>query len=75
LEEHKAAWKKFECTIMTDGWTDQRRRTIINCLVNSPKGTFLKSIDASAISKTADKVFKMMDDIVEEMGEEMLSKL
>ncbi|KAI5419265.1 hypothetical protein KIW84_043438 [Lathyrus oleraceus] len=56
---------------MTDGWTDQKRRTIINFLVNSPMGTFfLKSIDASSISKTADKVFKMMDDIVEEVGEE-----
>jgi hypothetical protein len=71
LEEHKKDWKKFGCTIMTDGWTDQRRRTIINFLVNSPKGTFfLKSIDASAISKTAHKVFQMMDDIVEEVGEE-----
>lgn len=71
LVEHKTAWKKFGCTIMTDGWTDQKRRTIINFLVNSPMGTFfLKSIDASSISKTADKVFKMMDDIVEEVGEE-----
>ena len=56
---------------MTDGWTDKKRKTIINFLVNSPKGTvFLKSIDASAISKTAEKVFEMMDDIVEEVGED-----
>nr|KYP42310.1 hypothetical protein KK1_036302 [Cajanus cajan] len=56
---------------MTDGWTDKKRRTIINFLVNSPKGTvFLKSIDASAISKTAEKVFEMMDSIVEEVGED-----
>ncbi|XP_058779267.1 uncharacterized protein LOC131653196 [Vicia villosa] len=71
LVEHKAAWKKFGCTIMSDGWTDQKRRTIINFLVNSPMGTFfLKSIDASGISKTSDKVFKMLDDIVEEVGVE-----
>ncbi|XP_058741686.1 uncharacterized protein LOC131614076 [Vicia villosa] len=56
---------------MSDGWTDQKRRTIINFLVNSPMGTlFLKSIDASRISKTSDKVFKMLDDIVEEVGVE-----
>ena len=43
----------------------------MNFLVNSPKGTiFLKSIDASHISKTADKIFKMIDDVVEEVGEE-----
>ena len=58
IEEHKSYWKKFGCSIMTDGWTDKRRRTIINFLVNSPKGTiFLKSINASDISKTANKIF------------------
>ncbi|KAF1893107.1 hypothetical protein Lal_00015309 [Lupinus albus] len=70
-EEHKAFWKKVGCTIMTDGWTNKRRRTIMNFLVNSPKGTnFFKSIDASHFSKTTDKVFRMMDEIVEEVGEE-----
>ena len=71
LEEHKAEWKKTGCTIMTDGWTDKKRRSIINFLVNSPKGTvFLKSIDASDICKTAEKIFKMIDEVVEEVGEE-----
>ncbi|QHO24890.1 uncharacterized protein DS421_12g376240 [Arachis hypogaea] len=69
--EHKAEWKKTGCTIMTDGWTDKRRRTILNFLVNSPKGTvFLKSINASDICKTAEKIFKMIDEVVEEVGEE-----
>ena len=71
LEEHKLFWKKNGCTIMTDGWTDRRRRTILNFLVNSPRGTvFLKSIDASDICKTADKIYKIMDDVVEEIGED-----
>ena len=59
LQSHRDEWKKMGCTIMTDGWTDKKRKTIINFLVNSPKGTvFLKSIDASAISKTAEKVLR-----------------
>lgn len=71
LAAHRAVWEKCGCTIMTDGWTDRRRRTILNFLVHSPKGTFfLKSIDASDITKTADKIFKMIDDVVEEIGEE-----
>ncbi|XP_058774187.1 uncharacterized protein LOC131648448 [Vicia villosa] len=70
IEEHKLAWEKTGCTIMSDGWIDKRRRTILNFLVNSPKGTvFLKSIDASHITKTADAIFKMIDDIVEDVGE------
>jgi hypothetical protein len=71
LEEHKLIWKKTGCTTMSDGWTDKRRRTILNFLVNSPKGTvFLKSVDASHITKTADKIFEMIDQVVEEVGEE-----
>jgi hypothetical protein len=68
---YRPDWEKYGCTIMTDGWTDRKRRTILNFLVHSPKGTiFLKSIDASDITKTADKIFKMIDDVVEEIGEE-----
>jgi hypothetical protein len=71
MEEHRAEWEKTGCTIMTDGWTDKKRRMILNFLVNNPKGTvFLKSVDASNISKTTDKIFKLMDDIVEEVGED-----
>jgi hypothetical protein len=66
VEEHKAIWKKTGCTILTYGWTHLRRRTILNFLVNKPKGAiFLKSIDASDITKKADKIFKMMDEVVD----------
>jgi len=70
LEEYKEEWKRTGCTIMSDGWTDKKRRFICNFLVNSPKGTiFLYSLDTSDISKTCDKVFKMLDDVVEYVGE------
>jgi len=40
-------------------------------LVNSPKGTFfLSSVDTSNMSKTADKVFEMLDVIVERIRKE-----
>jgi len=59
---------------MSDGWTDKKRRCICNFLVNSPKGIvfffFLSSVDTSNMSKTADKVFEMLDAIVERIGEE-----
>ncbi|XP_017423543.2 uncharacterized protein LOC108332746 [Vigna angularis] len=71
LEEYKEEWKRTGCTIMFDGWSDRKRRSICNFLVNSPKGTiFLYSLDTSDISKTADKVFKMLDDVVEFVGQE-----
>ena len=71
LKEYKLEWKKTGCSIMSNGWTDKKRRSICNFLVNSPKGTvFLSSVDTSNISKTADKVFEMLDAIVERIGEE-----
>ena len=71
LSEYKEEWKKTRCTIMSDGWTDKKKRSICNFLVNSPKGiVFLASVDTSDISKTADKVFEMLDDIVEQVGED-----
>jgi len=70
LEEYKDEWKRIGCTIMSDGWTNKKRRSICNFLVNSPKGiVFLYSLNTSDISKTAEKVFKMLDDAVEFVGE------
>ena len=66
LEEYNDEWKRTGCTIMSNGWTDKKRRSICNFLVNSRKGTvFLYSLDTPDISKTADKIFKMLDDAVE----------
>ncbi|CAL8115611.1 unnamed protein product [Prunus armeniaca] len=71
MEEHKKAWAEYGCTIMSDGWTDGKNRVLINFLVNSPAGTwFLKSIDASDSIKNGMLLFKHLDDVVKEVGEE-----
>ncbi|XP_030959348.1 uncharacterized protein LOC115981337 [Quercus lobata] len=76
LEEYKIEWKKTGCSIMSDGWSDKKRRSICNFLVNSPKGTiFLYSIDTSNISKTAEKVCQMLDEVVDRVGEENVVQL
>lgn len=71
LKKYKDEWKKTGCTIMSDGWTDGKQRSITNFLVNSPSGTvFVKSIDTSSFAKDAKKLFEMLDEVVEEVGEE-----
>jgi len=71
LQEFRDEWKKTGCSIMSDGWTDKKRHSICNFLVNSPKGiVFLYSLDTSDISKIANKVLKMLDDVVNFVGEE-----
>ncbi|CAN1819810.1 hypothetical protein LINPERHAP1_LOCUS28850 [Linum perenne] len=64
-------WIKVGCSIMSDGWTDRKRRSICNFLVNSPKGTvFIEFLDTSHYSKNTQKVFEMLDEVVEKVGEE-----
>ncbi|GKV13629.1 hypothetical protein SLEP1_g24618 [Rubroshorea leprosula] len=76
MEYHRKQWPRYGVTIMSDGWTDRRQRSIINFLVNSPAGTmFVKSIDASAFVKTGEKLFELIDSIVEEIGEEHVVQL
>ncbi|TYK20918.1 hypothetical protein E5676_scaffold284G00600 [Cucumis melo var. makuwa] len=61
---------KVGCTVMADGWTDRRDRTLINFLVNIPKGTmFIESIDASSYVKDGKKMFELLDNFVERIGE------
>ncbi|XP_058767124.1 uncharacterized protein LOC131640753 [Vicia villosa] len=56
---------------MADGWTDRCRRTRINFLVYFPKGTvFIKSVDASGASKTAETLFKLFKEVVLYVGQE-----
>jgi hypothetical protein len=71
LIEFKQSWTKTGCTIMSDGWTDGRSRTILNFLIACPKGTmFLKSIDASDQVKDAQLLFRLLDEVVMEVGVE-----
>lgn len=70
LEKYKVEWEKWGCTLMCDGWTDGKGRSLTNFLVNSPSGTvFLKSIDTSNVIKDAKQMFELLDSVIEEIGE------
>ncbi|KAL6515292.1 hypothetical protein OROHE_018924 [Orobanche hederae] len=47
------------------------RRTLLNFLVNSPKGSvFIESVDASNYAKTGEKLFQLINAFLERVGEE-----
>eukprot|EP00253_Pinus_taeda_P004477 PITA_04477 len=69
LAEFKASWEYIGCTVMSDGWTDQKGRTLLNFLVSCPKGTmFMKSVDASAHIKDARLLCELLDLFIQEVG-------
>ncbi|GAU35955.1 hypothetical protein TSUD_147400 [Trifolium subterraneum] len=71
IEEYRSYWKDTGCTLMEDGWTNRCRRTLMNFLVYCPKGiVFIKSVDTSQHSKTADMLFELFKEVVLYVGPE-----
>jgi hypothetical protein len=64
----KKSWEISGCTVMSDGWTDRKGRSLLNFLVHCPRGTMLiKSIDASAHVKDAALLCELMDAFIQEI--------
>ncbi|KAG4946995.1 hypothetical protein JHK87_043002 [Glycine soja] len=59
IKVHMEQWVKYGCTIMSYAWIDWKQRCIINFL----------SVDGSDFVKTGEKLFELLDAIVEEVGE------
>ncbi|GAV88827.1 LOW QUALITY PROTEIN: DUF659 domain-containing protein/Dimer_Tnp_hAT domain-containing protein, partial [Cephalotus follicularis] len=69
VETYRSNWEKNGCTIMVDGWTDNRQRTLINFLVYCPaRLTFIKSVDASDAVKDAPTLDNLFFEVVEWVG-------
>jgi hypothetical protein len=69
LGELRESWEITGCTVMSDSWTDGKGRSILNFLVNCPRGTmFIKSIDASAYVKDAQLLCELLDNFIQEIG-------
>jgi hypothetical protein len=69
VADHAQEWKRTGCSIMTDAWTDQKRRSIMNLCVNSCIGTsFVESMEVSAESHTGEFIFEFVDRFIEKLG-------
>lgn len=73
VDEVKKTWSQTGVSILSDGWKDMRGRQLINFLVNNPHGTvFLRSVDASDAIKDAKTLCQLLDDVVMEVGEDLV---
>ena len=70
MDSYRAIWAKVGCTIMGDGWTDNRQRTLIKFLMYCPERiSFMKSIDALDIVKDATNLFQLFGKVIEWVGQ------
>ncbi|XP_026385177.1 uncharacterized protein LOC113280814 [Papaver somniferum] len=71
VNEVKESWSLTGCTIMSDIWTDMKKRSFINVIAYSPKGAvFLKSVERSGESNTGLFIREVLLPVIEEIGAE-----
>ncbi|KAF7142982.1 hypothetical protein RHSIM_Rhsim05G0095700 [Rhododendron simsii] len=69
LKKQEKEWASTGCSIMTDAWSDRKRRSITNLCVNCKEGTtFLSSKETSDESHTGEYIFNYVDKRIEEVG-------
>ncbi|TXG57054.1 hypothetical protein EZV62_018367 [Acer yangbiense] len=69
MKDHVETWANHGCSILSDGWKDKREMTLINFLINCPKGSmFIKSVDALSYAKTGEKMFELLSKFMEKIG-------
>ena len=56
LNPIRAAWSKYGCSILSDGWRDRKKRGIINILVSCPLGSYFLCVVETGVKgkKTSD---------------------
>eukprot|EP00253_Pinus_taeda_P004556 PITA_04556 len=68
LAELKKTWEVTRCTVMSDGWTDRKGRTLLNFLVHCPKGPCsLNRWMHQNISKMQQR-YELLDGFIREIG-------
>lgn len=71
LQAHEEERALTGCSIMTDAWSDRKRRSIMNLCTHCSLGTsFLESKEASNEPHTAELIFEYVDACIERMGEQ-----
>jgi hypothetical protein len=69
LKPHDIERANTGCSIMTDAWTDKKRRSIMNLWVHRKLGTvFLESKEALADAHTSLYIFNYVDECIEKIG-------
>jgi hypothetical protein len=71
LDERDAEKMKSGCSIMTDAWSDRKRRSIMNLCTNCADGSsFISSKEMSDVSHTSEVIFELVDKAIDQVGED-----
>ncbi|CAI9274423.1 unnamed protein product [Lactuca saligna] len=69
LKRNEEEWKEIGCSIMTDAWSDRKRRSIMNLCVNSRMGiVFISSKECSNESHTSQYIYDYVESCIQQVG-------
>ncbi|MCH81214.1 DNA binding protein, partial [Trifolium medium] len=69
IDRCKMTWGRTGCSILVDQWTTEAGRILISFLAYCPEGVvFLKSLDATEILTSAEFLYELIKQVVEEVG-------
>ncbi|XP_042511711.1 uncharacterized protein LOC122086829 [Macadamia integrifolia] len=75
-KEVKLCWKQTGCTIMSDTWTDLKKRSFLNVIAYSPGGTlFLRSEECSHARLTGPYIFDILDREIQSVGQKLVVQI
>ncbi|XP_030477544.2 uncharacterized protein LOC115694594 [Syzygium oleosum] len=64
-------WKEKGVSIVSDGWSDSHRRSLINFMaVSDGEPMFIKSVDCSGETKDMHFIFNLFKEVINEIGHE-----
>ena len=71
LKDREVEKGKHGCSLMTDAWTDMKRRSIMNLVTHCSEGvSFIKSKETSDTPHTSEMIFNLVDKTIKELGVE-----
>ncbi|KAF5187093.1 Hat transposon superfamily protein [Thalictrum thalictroides] len=71
VKEVRQSWQSTGCTILLDRWTDEKGCSLVNFLVDCPKGPiFLKSADITGTIGNVNAMISLIDEVIEDVGVE-----
>ncbi|KAL3736999.1 hypothetical protein ACJRO7_025862 [Eucalyptus globulus] len=69
LQTVRQSWGTTGCSILLDGWIDEKGRTLVNFLADCPQGAiYLSSTDISSCVGDVDAFLSILNGVIEEVG-------
>ncbi|KAL3583362.1 hypothetical protein D5086_014423 [Populus alba] len=69
VNEISRSWASTGCSVLLDGWVDEKGRNLVSFVVECPGGpTYLRSADVSAIIDDANALQLLLEGVIEEVG-------